>query len=135
MVREAMEAGAAGFSSSAAPTHLDIYDRPVPSRLAEKKEVLALVAEVGQGIGHGSIAFLPSSVIGGVTKEDQEYLIEIGQAAGLPVIIQGLGGRSKVDAPTATWESVCRSSSTTPRRAWRTVYLAADRAAVRPFAW
>ncbi|HEX4505281.1 MAG TPA: amidohydrolase family protein [Alphaproteobacteria bacterium] len=104
MVRDAMEAGAAGFSSSMAPTHLDIHDRPVPSRLAEKKEVLALVAEVGKA-GHGSIAFLPSSAIGGITVEDQEYLIEIGQASGLPVIIQGLGGRNKVDAPTATWEA------------------------------
>ncbi len=104
MVREAMDAGAAGFSSSAAPTHLDIYDRPVPSRLAERKEVFALVAAAGEH-GSGSIAFLPSSVIGGVTKEDQEYLIEIGQAAGLPVIIQGLGGRNKVDAPTATWDA------------------------------
>ncbi|MBV8168571.1 MAG: amidohydrolase family protein, partial [Alphaproteobacteria bacterium] len=104
MVRDAMAAGAAGFSSSMAPTHLDIHDRPVPSRLAEKKEVLALVTEVGKA-GHGSIAFLPSSAIGGITKEDQEYLIEIGQASGLPVIIQGLGGRNKVDAPTATWEA------------------------------
>ncbi len=104
MVREAMEAGAAGFSSSMAPTHLDIHDRPVPSRQADKREVLALVAEVGKA-GHGSIAFLPSSAIGGITPEDQDYLIEIGQASGLPVIIQGLGGRNKVDAPTATWEA------------------------------
>jgi N-acyl-D-aspartate/D-glutamate deacylase len=85
MVAEAMQAGAAGFSSSMAPTHLDIYDRPVPSRLAEKKEVIALVTEVGK-YGSGSIAFLPSSAIGGITPEDQEYLIEIG-------------------APTATWEA------------------------------
>jgi N-acyl-D-aspartate/D-glutamate deacylase len=104
MVREAMAAGAAGFSSSMAPTHLDIHDRPVPSRLADKREVLALVAEVGKA-GAGSIAFLPSSAIGGITHEDQEYLIAIGQASGLPVIIQGLGGRNKVDAPTATWEA------------------------------
>jgi len=104
MVKEAMAAGAAGFSSSMAPTHLDIQDRPVPSRLADKREVLALVAEVGKS-GAGSIAFLPSSAIGGITKEDQDYLIEIGQASGLPVIIQGLGGRNKVDAPTATWEA------------------------------
>lgn len=104
MVAEAMDAGAAGFSSSMAPTHLDIYDRPVPSRLADKREVLALVAEVGKA-GHGSIAFLPSSAVGGITVEDQEYLIEIGQTSGLPVIIQGLGGRNKVDAPSATWEA------------------------------
>jgi N-acyl-D-aspartate/D-glutamate deacylase len=104
MVGEAMEAGAAGFSSSAAPTHLDIYDRPVPSRLAEPKEVIALVTEVGKH-GAGSIAYLPSSAIGGITKEDQEFMISLGQASGLPVIMQGLGGRNKVDAPTATWEA------------------------------
>ena len=104
MVAEAMAAGAAGFSSSMAPTHLDIHDRPVPSRLADKREVIALVTEVGKA-GAGSIAFLPSSAIGGITPEDQDYLIEIGQASGLPVIIQGLGGRNKVDAPTATWEA------------------------------
>lgn len=104
MVGEAMEAGAAGFSSSMAPTHLDIRDRPVPSRLADKREVLTLVEEVGKH-GAGSIAFLPSSAIGGLTEADQEYLIEIGQRSGLPVIIQGLGGRNKVDAPTATWEA------------------------------
>ena len=104
MVGEAMEAGAAGFSSSAAPTHLDIHDQPVPSRLAEPKELIALVTEVGRQ-GSGSIAYLPSSAIGGITKEDQEFMIALGQASGLPVIMQGLGGRNKVDAPTATWEA------------------------------
>ena len=75
-----MEAGAAGFSSSAAPTHIDIHGQPVPSRLADKREVMALVREVGE-FGRGSITFLPSSAIGGITKEDQDYLIEIGRQA------------------------------------------------------
>ena len=65
-----------------APTHLDIHDHPVPSRLADKREVLALVTEVGKH-GAGSIAFLPASAIGGLNEADQEYLIEIGQASGL----------------------------------------------------
>jgi N-acyl-D-aspartate/D-glutamate deacylase len=104
MVHEAMNAGAAGLSSSAAPTHLDIHGRPVPSRLANKEEMLALAAAVGEH-GTGSIAFLPASAIGGITEEDMDYLIEIGKASGLPVIIQGLGGRNKVDAPTATWDA------------------------------
>ena len=38
IVREAMAAGAAGFSSSHSPTDLDALDRPVPSRLSTLAE-------------------------------------------------------------------------------------------------
>ena len=104
LVRDAMAAGAAGLSSSAAPTHLDLDGAPVPSRLAEHRELLALAEEVGQA-GCGSIAFLPASAIGGRNSDDEEYLIALGRVSGLPVIVQGLGGRNKVDAPTATWDA------------------------------
>ncbi len=104
MVRDAMAAGAAGLSSSAAPTHLDLDDRPVPSRLADRRELLALAEEAGRA-GAGSIAFLPASAIGGLDHDDEEYLIALSRVSGLPVIIQGLGGRNKVDAPTATWDA------------------------------
>jgi N-acyl-D-aspartate/D-glutamate deacylase len=104
LVRDAMAAGAAGFSSSAAPTHLDLDGAPVPSRLAQPGELLALAEEAGRA-GRGSIAFLPASAIGGLDHDDEEYLIALGRASGLPVIIQGLGGRNKVDAPTATWDA------------------------------
>ncbi len=99
-----MAAGAAGLSSSAAPTHLDIEGRPVPSRLAAHEELLALAEELGH-LGIGSIGFLPASAVGGLDHDDEDYLIEIGRRSGVPVIIQGLGGRNKVDAPTATWEA------------------------------
>jgi hypothetical protein len=99
-----MQAGAAGISSSAAPTHLDIHGRPVPSRLADRRELLALGAEAGTH-GSGTISYLPASAIGGLDDEDKDLLIELGTVSGLPVIIQGLGGRNKVDAPTATWEA------------------------------
>ena len=104
MLREALAAGAAGLSSSAAPTHLDIAGRPVPSRLAEHSELLALAEELGRH-GAGSLAFLPESSIGGLDDTDKELLISLAKACGLPVVIQGLGGRNKVDAPTATWEA------------------------------
>ena len=104
MVAEAMAAGAAGVSSSAAPTHLDGDDRPVPSRVGERDELVALVAVAGRA-GAGSIAFLPASAIGGLDHDDEEYLIRLASVSGLPVVIQGLGGRNKTDAPTATWEA------------------------------
>ncbi len=104
LVAEAMAAGAAGLSSSAAPTHFDLDDRPVPSRVADRDEVAALAEEVGRA-GAGSIAYLPASAIGGLDATDEDYLIRLGAVSGLPVIIQGLGGRNKVDAPTATWDA------------------------------
>ena len=104
LLDDAMAAGAAGLSSSAAPTHFDIDDRPVPSRVAARDELVALADQAGRA-GAGSIAFLPASAIGGLDAEDEEYLIRLGKVSGLPVIIQGLGGRNKVDAPTATWDA------------------------------
>jgi N-acyl-D-amino-acid deacylase len=104
MVAEAMAAGAAGLSSSSAPTHNDIRGRPVPSRLAEREEILALAEEVGR-YGAGSICYLPASAVSGMTKDDLAFLLEIGRVSGLPVVVQGLGGRSKVDVPSiATWD-------------------------------
>ena len=102
IVREAMAAGAMGFSSSHSPTDLDTRDRPVPSRRSALTELEALVDEVGRA-HRGSIAYLPFSAVGGLQPEDGELLIRLALASRLPVIIQGLGARSKTDAPTATW--------------------------------
>lgn len=115
MVAEAMAAGAAGFSSSQAPTHNDIHGRPVPSRLATSDEVLALAEEVG-AYGAGSICYLPASAVSGLVEEDLNFLIEIGERAGVPVVIQGIGGRSKVDAPTASWDGARRFLDEATRR-------------------
>lgn len=102
MVDEAMTSGALGFSSSLAPTHLDMADRPIPSRLATLQEVRALADAVGRH-GRGSIAFAPESAVEGISPVDRELLIELSQRGGVPTITQGLGGRSKIDAPTQTW--------------------------------
>jgi N-acyl-D-aspartate/D-glutamate deacylase len=102
VVAEAMDAGAAGFSSSHAPTQLDGDGRPVPSRSAALDELRALVNEAGRHRG-GSVSYLPASSIGGLDHDDKELLIELGAGSRLPIVIQGLGGRNKVDAPTAGW--------------------------------
>ena len=53
LVREAMDAGAIGFSTSQAPSHVGAHGLPVPSRLADATEVKGLLeamAETGRGI-------------------------------------------------------------------------------------
>ena len=102
MVREAMEAGAAGFSTSLSPTHMDGQDRPVPSRMADDEEVLALAEEAGR-FGAGSICFLPAGTTRGLTEVDHDFIIALGKRSGLPVVIQGLGAYSKIDVPGEGW--------------------------------
>jgi len=102
LLGEALAAGAAGFSSTHAPTHWDLADRPVPSRVSSFAELETLVREAGRA-NAGSISYLPYSSVNGLQDPDKELLIRMARDCRLPVIIQGLGARSKVDAPTATW--------------------------------
>jgi N-acyl-D-amino-acid deacylase len=102
LLADAMAAGALGLSSSHAPTHLDSADRPVPSRLASLDEMRSLADVIGQ-VGVGSIAYAPGSAVEGIDAADRDLLIDLARRAGVPVVTQGLGGRSKVDAPTKAW--------------------------------
>ncbi len=58
IVRGALEAGAVGFSTSAAPTHAGAYGKPVPSRLAayeEIRELASAMGEVGKGVMQATV--------------------------------------------------------------------------------
>ena len=106
-LREALQAGAAGFSSSHAPTQEDGQGRPIPRCFGDIDELKALVHEAGLW-GRGTISYLPASVIGGLDKEDSELLLQLGELSRLPIIIQGLGGRDKVDVPGAGWDEALK---------------------------
>ena len=63
ILREALEAGAAGFATSFAPTHRGADGKPIPSRFAERAEVDALLETVGE-FGKGVAAFTPGELLG-----------------------------------------------------------------------
>ena len=67
LVTEALEAGALGFATSRAATHVGYEGRPVPSRLAETSEIVEIAqalgdaggmmqATVGKGLNHDEFA-------------------------------------------------------------------------------
>lgn len=92
IVREGMRAGAAGFTSSKSPTHVDHLKRPVPSRHATFQEIKTLAAAAGEG-GAGSIGFLAETAVQGYTAEDRQRIVELAHASGLPIVVQGMGYR------------------------------------------
>jgi len=78
VIAEALDAGAAGFATSASPTHNGDKGRPVPSRIADLEEVLALVAPLNDA-HKGVVALLPGEK---VTHAD---VFDVQRAAGRPV--------------------------------------------------
>jgi N-acyl-D-aspartate/D-glutamate deacylase len=54
LVRGALDAGAVGFATSKAPTHVGYDGRPVPSRAAELSEIVAIATTLGEA-GHGVV--------------------------------------------------------------------------------
>ncbi|MGH7790059.1 MAG: N-acyl-D-amino-acid deacylase family protein [Candidatus Binatia bacterium] len=92
LVREAMQAGAAGFSTSQSPTHVDQFNQPVPSRHATYEEVRTLIETAGEG-GAGSICYLPETAARGLDERDRARLIELATRSGLPIVVQGITKR------------------------------------------
>ena len=71
VVADAMAGGAAGFASSASPTHNGDSGRPVPSRVADLAELRALLEPVKQ-CGRGVVALLP----GGVFPNEEVFRLQ-----------------------------------------------------------
>lgn len=86
LVREALRAGAIGFSSSESPTHFFGSGVPVPSRVAPREELLALASVLAE-LGRGIVEIAPRHLLGGTDDklEDQRFYAEVARAAGRPV--------------------------------------------------
>jgi N-acyl-D-amino-acid deacylase len=71
VIADAMAGGAAGFASSASPTHNGDRGRPVPSRVADLEELRALLQPVKEA-GRGVVALLP----GGVFSNEEVFRLQ-----------------------------------------------------------
>jgi N-acyl-D-amino-acid deacylase len=130
-VREAMRAGAAGFSSSQAPTHVDQANRPVPSRCASFEEVAELATAAGES-GAGSIAYLAASAVQGYDAVDRERLIELAHRSGLPVVVQGMGYRP---GARERWDDQTRFLASARERGAAIFSMLRTQPFMRPFNW
>ena len=102
VVREAMEAGALGFSTSRQPAHQGAFGRPVPSRFAETDEVYALagvLGELGKGVVQVSIG--PGLFV--------DQFSELAVRNGVPVTWTALVARA--DKPGAALRTVERGGA------------------------
>jgi N-acyl-D-amino-acid deacylase len=78
VLRESMDAGAAGFATSYGPTHRGVDGKPVPSRFADRRELEALL-DVMREVGRGLVGITPGPGC------EIEELYELQLATGRPM--------------------------------------------------
>ena len=98
LVREAMAAGAVGFASSTAEAHNGEGGTPMPSRLADDKELRTLVRAMAES-GSGVYMLTKGS------KTSIPYLEEIAAEAKRPVVIAALFHSNTNPTASSTWLS------------------------------
>ena len=96
LVREAMAAGAVGFASSTAEAHNGEGGTPMPSRLADDRELRALVRAMGDS-GRGVYMLTKGS------KTSIPYLEELAVEARRPVVIAALFHSNTNPTAAFTW--------------------------------
>lgn len=102
IVREAVAAGAMGFSTSRQPAHQGAYGRPVPSRFSEVDEVYAIASVLGElGKGVVQVSIGPGLFV--------DQFSELAVRTGVPITWTALMAR--VDKPGAAMRTVERGGS------------------------
>ena len=89
LVRDALDQGAIGFTSSQLELHVAHDGRGVPSNHAQPDELIAL-ASVLRDVGRGSIEFIPRTFLNGYDDADRELVLAMARASGRPVHLNTL---------------------------------------------
>jgi N-acyl-D-aspartate/D-glutamate deacylase len=102
LFRQAMEAGAYGFSLSLLNQHIGYQGKPLASRMATKRELCAL-GRVMRELGRGVIEIALTRSVSVMSEEELDLLVAVATESQRPVTWLGLLGRS--DMP-----GVCRKT-------------------------
>lgn len=93
LLRESLEAGAWGWSTTNSPTHAGPQGQPVPTRLASDEERVALGRTLGE-FNRGIIEILPPGA-GQPTETDQRHLLDVARTSGRPVFFLGFDAAAR----------------------------------------
>jgi len=89
LVRQAMQEGAVGFSTSQVDIHVGEDGREVPSNHASPEEIVALAGVLSE-FDRGAIEIIPRSFNSGYDPDDRKLLLDLYWASGRPVEINPL---------------------------------------------
>jgi len=92
LVREAMDAGAVGVTTSQAPSHQGPQGRPVPSRFADEREISALLGVLGSlRRGIAEITYGPLLEIEDCARLSAEHGVRVTWGSVIPGLFGGPG--------------------------------------------
>jgi N-acyl-D-aspartate/D-glutamate deacylase len=89
LVREAMQDGAIGFTSSQLDLHVAHDGRGVPSNHASPDELVALAGVLAE-FDRGSVEFIPRTFLDGYDNDDRALILGMARASGRPVHLNTL---------------------------------------------
>ncbi len=110
-LEDGLRAGAAGFATSLAPTHVGMNGKPIPSRWSKREELEALCATVGR-VGKGVVAFTPGDEM--PVERIYELQLEVGRPFTWTALLSFPGGGHAASAKIHA-EGVARGANVWPQ--------------------